>query len=532
MLQSLHDKLKGWASAVIIGLISVVFVLWGISYYFEGGSAEGPTVAEVGDIKISQYQLQNELNQLRQNLAAQGKADLNNPQYEKIALNQLVSRQLQKQGALDLGIRVSTAQIDQQITQLPYFQENGKFSKEKYEAFLQSSGYTLPMLRSMLMDNLLSYQTSVGMISSDFILPDETTQMLNLYFQNRKVNYVSIPYDKVNLEIKVTDKEIKQYYEHNQARFMEPEKVKVQYVLLTLKSIEERINVTESQIKAYYDSNKTKWATKNGNKTEQKPLTDVREKIIQILKEEQAKVLYSSIGNQMANIAYQYPDSLNQAAKEAKVEIQETAFFSREEGKGIAESAKVRQIAFSNEVLKNKYNSDVINLSPTEAVIIHLSEYQPEKKLALSQVKNEIKTILSQSKIKLDINEKAIQVINQLNDGKSITSLANVKLNWQEQRVNRQDKQLPMQVVENIMSQSLNEKRQTKYILVPTNDSVFLYKILNVSKINKSDKNYYQIKLQNDSMVQNRQSALDYQAYLNYLYQTIQVKINNQKTIN
>ncbi len=32
MLQSIHDKLKGWLAGVVLGVIGLVFVFWGINW--------------------------------------------------------------------------------------------------------------------------------------------------------------------------------------------------------------------------------------------------------------------------------------------------------------------------------------------------------------------------------------------------------------------------------------------------------------------------------------------------------------------
>ena len=32
MLQSIHDKLKGWLAGVVLGIIGLVFVFWGINW--------------------------------------------------------------------------------------------------------------------------------------------------------------------------------------------------------------------------------------------------------------------------------------------------------------------------------------------------------------------------------------------------------------------------------------------------------------------------------------------------------------------
>ena len=32
MLQTIHDKLKGWLAGVVLGIIGLVFVFWGINW--------------------------------------------------------------------------------------------------------------------------------------------------------------------------------------------------------------------------------------------------------------------------------------------------------------------------------------------------------------------------------------------------------------------------------------------------------------------------------------------------------------------
>ena len=39
MLQTIHDKAKGWIAYAIVGIITVPFALFGINQYFEGGAS-------------------------------------------------------------------------------------------------------------------------------------------------------------------------------------------------------------------------------------------------------------------------------------------------------------------------------------------------------------------------------------------------------------------------------------------------------------------------------------------------------------
>ena len=49
MLQTIHDKLKGWLAGVVLGAIGLVFVFWGINW-----TLSAPTyAAKVNGVEIS-----------------------------------------------------------------------------------------------------------------------------------------------------------------------------------------------------------------------------------------------------------------------------------------------------------------------------------------------------------------------------------------------------------------------------------------------------------------------------------------------
>lgn len=530
MLQALNDKLKGWATGLIIGVISVIFVLWGISYYFEGNASSGPIVAKVGDSEISSYELQTATNNIRQSLAEQGQTeDLNNPKWRQIALNQLITRELLDQGAKKMGISLTTEQLNQAIYQIPYFQENGQFSMDKYNQILKTVGLTTNQVRSMLEKQLLATQVSSGLISSDFVLPNEENQAFMLLNQSRFINYAAIPYSEVKTTTKITDKEIESYYKSHQSEFISPEKVKLSYIELSLDDVAKRIEVTDGQIQAYYNENKAKFTKKDkDNKEVTQPLSKVKSQIEQKLKQQQAQILYSSLGNKMANAAYENTDSLDQAAAIAKVKIQTTPYFSKNEqvSSGIISNEQVKQAAFSEEVLKNKYNSDVINISPKNAVIIRLDKSIAQTEKPLSEVKAQIQNILKEQNEKDVITKQAESALKALNSGKKIQAISGVSLNWKtNQEVKPIALKLPAELTQAVSATEVNKDGQSTYQMTEGDDGIYLYKITKVQSPTKADSDYYQLKMQSNGLVNSMQTGFLYQAYINYLRSIISVKI-------
>src|SRR3989338_2226436 len=114
MLQSIHDRVKGWVAGVIVAIISLSFMLWGIQYYVSNGSSEGGVVATVNGEKITKKKVSFTFHYLQQAQMSQSKAPLTNAQdqqLQQIALQSLIMKTLLLQAAQRQGFRVSHDQI-------------------------------------------------------------------------------------------------------------------------------------------------------------------------------------------------------------------------------------------------------------------------------------------------------------------------------------------------------------------------------------------------------------------------------------
>ncbi len=105
------------------------------------------------------------------------------------------------------------------------------------------------------------------------------------------------------------------------------------------------------------------------------PLSIKRYEFEEELRDEVAASLFYDLSENLANKAYENPDSLDDIVESMGVAIQTSDYFTRQQGKGIAENDKVRNIAFSKDVLEQGLNSDVIEITPKHIVVIRLNEY-------------------------------------------------------------------------------------------------------------------------------------------------------------
>lgn len=157
--------------------------------------------------------------------------------------------------------------------------------------------------------------------------------------------------------------------------------------------------------------------------TQVKPYQEVRDQILKEVQKNEAENRFYEMGERLAQLAYENPQSLEPAAKSLNLEIQQSDYFSRQKGKGIAANPKIRETAFSEEVLEGN-NSEPIELNEGEVVIIRLLDHRPAQQKPLSQVAEQISRQLRQQKARQRAEAKAKEWLTQLQSGKSLQALA------------------------------------------------------------------------------------------------------------
>jgi peptidyl-prolyl cis-trans isomerase D len=143
----------------------------------------------------------------------------------------------------------------------------------------------------------------------------------------------------------------------------------------------------------------------------------VRDTIKQDMQMQQAEQDYYQQVDKLNNLSYEIPDSLTPVADELGVELKTSTAFSRKGGKELFANEKVITNAFSEEVLSQGRNSQLIEVSDTHVMVLRVAEHkaakQLEKQEVLSVLTNNVKTQMATEK-----QEAAIeQALTQLNEG-------------------------------------------------------------------------------------------------------------------
>ncbi|MEI2741618.1 MAG: SurA N-terminal domain-containing protein [Candidatus Competibacter sp.] len=155
-----------------------------------------------------------------------------------------------------------------------------------------------------------------------------------------------------------------------------------------------------------------------------KPFEDVREQVAKDLRQQQAENRFYEITQNLANLAYEHPDSLETAAKNLDLPIQESAWFSRAGGEGIAANPKVIASAFSEDVIKRGLNSEPIELDSGHVVVIRSKGYQEATPRTLEESREDIVKSLRDTKAREALSQVVESVKARVAQGAHLQSLA------------------------------------------------------------------------------------------------------------
>lgn len=161
----------------------------------------------------------------------------------------------------------------------------------------------------------------------------------------------------------------------------------------------------------------------------QKPMLQsfemVKNKVRENYVRQHAEEKFGEWRDKLADLAYEHPDSLDAASKSLDLPIKTSDFFIKgQPGKDIAQYQKVRNAAFSSDVLTMQNNSDVLQVSPETLFVIHLKQHITSSLLPLSSVKTQIENKLKNQTAEQQAEKVAFDIKNKLQAGNDPRELA------------------------------------------------------------------------------------------------------------
>ena len=555
---------------IFLFLIAITFATWGIESYtqFRGGR---DTVASVNGLEISQGEFAGELRRQQDQLrrmfgGAVDPAMLDSPEMHRSVLEAMIGQRLVASEAARAHMFLSREAVIDAITSAPEFQEDGKFSPAKYSAYLASQGVTDQ-------GNVANLQTQIplarmaGAIADTAIAPRTVVAKINaLEAQRREVSDARFDVKQFLPQVKVSDEQVKAYYEANQADFRTPERVRVEYVVLSAEALARQDPPSESEVRAAYDARASQLRVEEQRRASHilvktkdeadklladvkknpgrfaelakkhsqdpgsaekggdlgwfgrgmmvKPFEEAAFKLAQnemqvvesefgfhVLRltgiqagktrsyEEVKKELADEVARQkgqrkfaeaaetFSNMVYEQSDSLKGAAERFKLPIQTTGWIAKSARQelGALDNPKLLSALFSADALKNKRNTDAIEVAPSTLVAARVLEHQPPAQRKLEEVKGEITELLRNREASALALKEGTAKLEQLRKGQD----AGVK--WGAPRVisRRETQGLPPNAMRQVFG--ADTAKLPAYVGIPLPDAGYV--LLRVSRV-------------------------------------------------
>jgi peptidyl-prolyl cis-trans isomerase D len=232
--------------------------------------------------------------------------------------------------------------------------------------------------------------------------------------------------------IQIPEEKIQAYYDAHQDEFKTLEQVSVDYVQLSLKDLMDHIHLTEEELKDFYQENQSSFVEPARVNPSPQSFEQAKPRVEERLKQQKAEEQFSDIREKLASSSYEHPESLEATSQLLNLPIKTSELFSKDKaGKDISANNKVREAAFSHDVLNLQNNSDVISLTPDSVVVIHVKTHELSSKLPLQAVRAPILDKLTQSEVEAKTLQIAEEIISKLkNNDQSNPILQNYHLNW------------------------------------------------------------------------------------------------------
>lgn len=247
----------------ILALLIVPFAFFGLDSYFQDGPGGGD-VAVVGGAPISNAEFEQALRERQDRLRStmDGQVDralLESEALRRAVLDNLVNQRVLARYAADKHMVVTPQQLQETIAAVEAFQENGRFSLQRYEALLRGQNMTPASFEARLAQDVRIQQLAASVGEAGFAATASAKRFLAAQLEEREIRELRFPATRYLGEVKLADDAVQRYYDANPTRFERPARVKAEYVVLDEAALMRQAKVSDEEAKAFYNANQSRY---------------------------------------------------------------------------------------------------------------------------------------------------------------------------------------------------------------------------------------------------------------------------------
>jgi peptidyl-prolyl cis-trans isomerase D len=308
-----------WVWVILIFIFSVSLILLYIPAGDLPNVSVSTDVASIGSESISAREFQTAYRTSVDRMRGQITPEMMRAfHFERQILDNLITQHVMIDEARRLGLDVIPAEVEQKILENPVFRENGVFiGRARYEAILSQNNFSVEdfesaMTNEILRDKLRSFVTaSVNVTDKDV---EEEYKRRN---EKAKIDYFVIDAAKLENKVTVSEKDERDYYEKNKAKYTIPEKRKAKYVFFESLKLRAESKATDDELRQYYEQHKDEYTLPERVKAQHilfKTQGKTPEEIEKIKEKARGVLERAKKGEDFSGLAKQYSEDSTAAA--------------------------------------------------------------------------------------------------------------------------------------------------------------------------------------------------------------------------
>jgi peptidyl-prolyl cis-trans isomerase D len=248
-----------------------------------------------------------------------------------------------------------------------------------------------------------------------------------------------------------------------------------------------------------------------------RPYEEVRKELAEEVGRQKGQRKFAEAAEAFSNLVYEQPDSLKPAAERFKLQVQTTGWIAKSARQelGALDNPKLLAALFSSDALKNKRNTDAIEVAPSTLVAARVLEHQPAAQRSFDEMKGEIAEQLRRREASALALKDGTAKLDKLRQGTD----PGVKFGPPRLVSRREAQGLPINVLRQVVS--ADTSKLPAYVGVPIPDAGYV--LLRISRVVDEEAK------DDDPQIAARAAALygsaQYEAYLDSLRARADVEV-------
>lgn len=214
------------------------------------------------------------------------------------------------------------------------------------------------------------------------------------------------------------------------------------------------------------------------------PFEELRGALATEYREAEAERRFYTMAERLADLAFENAGSLDPAAAALDLPVRRINGVSRAAGSGLADYAEVRNAAFSPEVLGERFNSRLLELSGEHVAVVRVADHTPSRQMAQEEVESAIRAELLRTQARALASATAESLVERARAGEELAALATeVGAVYHEPHVaGRADDHAPPTLLRALFRTPRPEADGAPVVrTVVTGDAVAVYRLLGVT---------------------------------------------------